>query len=53
MVAKKRNSISSSLDFPTVEAFKLSYLVKMVLTNILQGKNYGVVQTVSLISTSD
>ena len=30
--------------------FKLSYLVKMILTNILQGKKYGVVQTVSPIS---
>ena len=30
--------------------FKLSYLEKMIWTNILQGKKYGVVQTVSPIS---
>ena len=30
--------------------FKLSYLVKIIWTNILPGKTYGVVQTVSLIS---
>ena len=30
--------------------FKLAYLVKIIWTNILQGKKYGVIQTVSPIS---
>ena len=30
--------------------FKHSYLVKIIWTNILQGKKYGVVQTVSPLS---
>ena len=38
------------LIFPQWNFFKLSYFVKMILTNILQGKKYGVIQTDSLIS---
>ena len=36
--------------FPRWNLFKLSYLVKMIRTNILLVKKYGVIQMVSLIS---
>ena len=42
--------IFSILIFFRWNLFKLSYLLKMILTNILQRKKYGVVQTVSWIS---
>ena len=38
------------LIFPQWIVFNLSNLVKMIFTNILQGKKYGVVRTVSPIS---
>ena len=41
---------SEIFSFSLGENFFLSYVVKMILTNILEGKKYGVVHTDSPIS---